>query len=497
MKNGTAPSHPSHSDKGSALPHEALCFQAEGDATLEAAQAAINSTTRLTRLLAILSEPAPIEQLLDRLLALLSELFSADIVVLLDPVGTGSFSPLAAIGLPEEVITAKFVSFNGSHVAKVMRTLKPVLTNHARTDPHIDPIFKHLHVETSVHLPLAGSHAGPRGILILARCHALPFSGADVDILTAMSYRIGLTLEQAQRNRQLEQIIQSSHEISRLLDESTVATETVRTFATIFKADAATLVVKNDKGLPVCVACSGLAPEQANVCVPVTESLLKDYLFAATRPYSTPDLYDTVKILSLRLPDNFPVHALMAIPVFRNNKAFGLLYGLRFSTTAFSPETLQLATLFTGQISVILENARFYKAANDELSVRKRTEHALRESDKRYRALIRSVSDIITILTVDGTILYSNPAVESFWKCTVDELIGQNILDRIHADDVATMRNLLSSVEPAATKEHLVRVRRGDNTWHDFEVTCTNLLTEQAVSGIVGTFRDVSKRKNR
>src|SRR5512145_471457 len=83
---------------------ELFHLRAARDAALQAAQSAIRATTRLTRLLTILSEPAPLELLLDRVLSALSELFSADIGVLLDPAGIGSFVPLAAIGLPEHLI---------------------------------------------------------------------------------------------------------------------------------------------------------------------------------------------------------------------------------------------------------------------------------------------------------------------------------------------------------------------------------------------------------
>src|SRR5512145_3543935 len=83
---------------------ELFHLRAARDAALQAAQSAIRDTTRLTRLLTILSEPGPLHLLLDRVLATLSELFSADIVVLLDPTGAGTFRPLAAIGLPEDVL---------------------------------------------------------------------------------------------------------------------------------------------------------------------------------------------------------------------------------------------------------------------------------------------------------------------------------------------------------------------------------------------------------
>ena len=78
-------------DEGAkAHPEKLSLLKAERDAALQAAQAAVRDTTRLTRLLTILGEPAPLSRLLDRVLSTLSELFTADIVVLLDPAGTGT-----------------------------------------------------------------------------------------------------------------------------------------------------------------------------------------------------------------------------------------------------------------------------------------------------------------------------------------------------------------------------------------------------------------------
>ncbi|GAK55566.1 diguanylate cyclase/phosphodiesterase with PAS/PAC sensor(S) [Candidatus Vecturithrix granuli] len=475
---------------------EILRLRTARDAALQAAQTAIRDTTRLTRLLTILSEPTPIEFLLDRLLSTLSELFSADIVVLLDPMETGTFSPLAAIGLPEDMIHQRMLDTEGSYVAVALHNRMSVLTVEASTDPKVDSILRELGTETAVWVPVSDSHAA-RGVLILARCRPVPFAHADVDLLTAMAYRIGLALEHAQRNSQLEQIIQTSHEISYYLDEATVGAETVRMFSGIVRADAAALVLSNQDSPPRCVAQFGLDPAQTNVWVQLAESLLSHRDLISAQPYSTSDLREVAGQFALEALDNCPVRALLAVPIGRNNQAQGLLYAMRFSTTSFSPDTLQIAMLYAGQTSALLENARLYRAACDEVTERIRAEQALRTSEERFRALIRSVSDVIAILKVDGTICYTNPAVEMVWGCSADALFGQNMLDRVHPDDVETMHNLLSLllVQPNTTLTRLVRVRQGENIWRDFEVILTNLLDEPAVSGIVATFHDVTERK--
>ncbi|MBN1604468.1 MAG: GAF domain-containing protein [Chitinispirillaceae bacterium] len=334
----------------------------ERDSAVRAAQIAVYNTTRITRFLAILSEPAPIKTLQDRLLALLSELFASDIVVILDPVGTGTFISLATLGIPETLDGYCFSNAVNGHVATVLKTNDVIISNQADTDKNVDNVLRDLGAKSVIMVPLTTAYGLSRGVMILARCTYSPFSNTDKDLLMTMGYRIGLSIEQTQRNTQLEKIIETGYEITRLFDISEIGNEAVRAFSSIFCTDAATIVLKNSKSIPECIAWVGLEPGQVDVCVTVTESLLNDYLFAATRPYCTPDLHDTAKRLSLELPRNFPVRALMAIPLFRNRHVYGLLYGLRFSAVPFSQEASQLAALFATQISVSIENARLYQS---------------------------------------------------------------------------------------------------------------------------------------
>jgi PAS domain S-box-containing protein len=66
---------------------------------------------------------------------------------------------------------------------------------------------------------------------------------------------------------------------------------------------------------------------------------------------------------------------------------------------------------------------------------RKSAEDVLRERESYYRALIENVSDIVTILSTDGVILYESPSIEQVLGFQPNELVGQNGFGLIHPDD--------------------------------------------------------------
>lgn len=471
-------------------------LQAAHEAALQAAQSAIRDTTRLTRLLTALSEPAPLDLLLDRVLSTLSELFSADIVVLLDPVGTGTFVPVAAIGVPEDMIARPLSDAEPGPVATVLRTGTSVLTDDCSADAPFDLPWRDLGAHSAVWLPVVGSHTA-RGVLALARCRPAPFAHADVDALAAMGYRIGLALEQAQRSAQLEQIARIGREIGRHLDQAALWAEAVRELPAVIRADAAALILNDVAGEPQCVAQVALS-ETATTCLTrLARQLSTDGSFSEVAPYSTSDLHIAGQSLDLELEPDCQVHALLGAPLLRDHQIHGWLFAVRSAAIPFSPDALQMALLYAAQTAAALENARLYRAAHDELTERRRVETALRASDERFRALIRSVSDVITILSADHTIRYVSPAFTTMWGCREELLLGHSLFDRVHPDDVGELKDALtlSNSHPGATHSQLARLRFGEGGWRHFDLTITNLLSEPAVGGIVATFHDVTDRK--
>lgn len=463
---------------------------------LQAARVAIYDTTRLTRLLAILSEPAPLPRLLDRTLATLSELFGADIVALLDPSGTGKSSPLAAIGLPDDISALPISDAEGGPLATVMRTRLPVLTADAGTDATIDPHLRQLGIQGMVWLPVIDNHA-VRGAMILGRCHPGRFLPSDVDLLMAMAYRVGLALEQAQRSTQIEQIVRSDRRIGGQLDRDALCAAVVEEFPHIVCADAAALIVGNSAGAFDCAAQHGLDADHTCRLNLVAERLRYDPAIAAGDAYSVQDVQTVARAMGIEVPDDCRLHALLAVPIRREEKTCGLLLAVRNAITPFSPDVLQVSRLYAAQVSAALENARLYGALQEELRERVRVDHALRASHERFRALIRSVSDVIIVVQADGTIGYASPATETIWEVPAEALLGQRLLSRVHPDDADTLLRLLENLQatPGTSLTHACRMRRGERIWRDFEVVFTNRLDEPAVGGIVATYHDITERQ--
>ena len=140
-------------------------------------QTAIRDSTRLTRIFTILSEPAPLEALLDRVLLALSELFAADVVALLHAPGAEALAPVWAIGLPEDPTLPPFAGGPASLAAAAARALAPVVVARAAEEPRLDAPLRALGVETAVFLPALGSRE-VQGVLVLGRCRPLPFARA-------------------------------------------------------------------------------------------------------------------------------------------------------------------------------------------------------------------------------------------------------------------------------------------------------------------------------
>ena len=366
-------------------------LRAARDAAVQAAREAVRDTTRLTRLLTILHDPGPMDLLLDRVLSTLSELFLADIVVLLDPVGTGSFSPLAAIGLPEDILQLPFADEEGSYIKGLMQTGEPLRIENADADPKIDFQLRDLGAETVLGLPVDGSHTA-RGVMILARCRPDSFADADVALLRTMAYRIGRTLIEAQRSDQFEKIVKSGREIGRHLDLAAVTAEAVRMLPVIVRADASALILSDPSGTFICAAQNGLDPLCAAAVGRLAENLITSSLLGEGGPYRTADMGATLARLSLTSLNLLPVRALLAIPIYRKDSIHGIVFALRFTAIGFNSGASQVAMIFAEQISAALENARLYQAVRNELAERKRLEEEQRKWERQQQQLQKAES---------------------------------------------------------------------------------------------------------
>src|SRR5215211_5004607 len=121
----------------------------------------------------------------------------------------------------------------------------------------------------------------------------------------------------------------------------------------------------------------------------------------------------------------------------------------------------------------------------------------LRRSEERFRSLVQNASDIITLLTAEGTVRYVSPAIERVLGYRPEERVGNSTLELLHPDDVARARAMFdeSLQSPGIPLSIEVRMRHRDGSWRCLEATVMNLLDDPSVGGLVLNSRDITKRK--
>ncbi|MFA5253168.1 MAG: PAS domain S-box protein [Methanoregula sp.] len=140
--------------------------------------------------------------------------------------------------------------------------------------------------------------------------------------------------------------------------------------------------------------------------------------------------------------------------------------------------------------------SRYYSFITD-ITERKKAEFLLRQSEKRFRALVRNSSDIIRILDASGHISYESPSSATILGYPEGELNGKSPIGLVHPDDRDRVRKgfsrVLSGTNPGTPTEF--RARKADGTYIYVESIGANLLNVPEVAGIVMTIHPIDDRK--
>ena len=137
-------------------------------------------------------------------------------------------------------------------------------------------------------------------------------------------------------------------------------------------------------------------------------------------------------------------------------------------------------------------------ANSRDITERKSTEEALRESEERFRLLAETANDLVCLHDLDGRYLYVSPSSKRLLGYEPEELVDTNPYDLIHPEDVPRIRSgpqeELLAGQPQVSTTCRYRKKSGDYAWFE---TVTGLIWDERgrVSRLQTSSRDVSERK--
>ena len=130
-----------------------------------------------------------------------------------------------------------------------------------------------------------------------------------------------------------------------------------------------------------------------------------------------------------------------------------------------------------------------------DISLRKRTEQALLESESKYRDLVEEMTDVIYTLDTTGNVTSVNRAAKAMFGRDPQEVLGKSFTEWIPEDErpdaVATFERVLEGEKVKA--ETVLLNKQGQR--HDVEFTSTRIVKDGRVTGTRGIIRDITESK--
>ena len=166
------------------------------------------------------------------------------------------------------------------------------------------------------------------------------------------------------------------------------------------------------------------------------------------------------------------------------------LYQRKSGEFYFAEETISPVKDTNGTLSHLVATLK-------DITERKRSEDAIRQSEERFRALVENSTDGIILLDAHQRVVYAGPSTSRILGYSSDELVGQELSHLVIGDDQPVVRSLLESVlgESRKTRTVQFRMKHKDDSWRWIEATANNQLNEPSIHSLVLNYRDVTDRK--
>src|SRR6476646_2486555 len=95
---------------------------------------------------------------------------------------------------------------------------------------------------------------------------------------------------------------------------------------------------------------------------------------------------------------------------------------------------------------------------------------------KWFRTLIHNISDIVALIDAEGILRFVNPRMETVLGYTSDNMLGRNVFDYVHPEDIqrAALEYSNTVRQEGEGVPSVLRLRDASGEWIPFEIIANN-----------------------
>jgi PAS domain S-box-containing protein len=122
---------------------------------------------------------------------------------------------------------------------------------------------------------------------------------------------------------------------------------------------------------------------------------------------------------------------------------------------------------------------------------------AVRESENLHKIMMSHISDMISIMDVDGIVKYQSPNIKQFFGWDPEDLLGKSSWFIVHPDDKERIKiefdRLLKKDGAIETVEFNHKCK--DGSYRPIELTAVNMVKSPEIAGVLLNYRDITENK--
>lgn len=143
------------------------------------------------------------------------------------------------------------------------------------------------------------------------------------------------------------------------------------------------------------------------------------------------------------------------------------------------------------------ERASFFQGVLTDITDQIDAEEKLRDSENRFRSLVQNSTDITTILSQNGEVLFKSPSFYRTFGYEDKDVIGKGIFEFIHPNDIEKANaEFFKGLERGGISDPIeFRFKHKNGSYLFVESVGNNLLGTPVIDGVVINSRDITDRK--